>query len=83
MRMNQKMVRRSRKEILLDILRILLNGPLKKTEIMYKCYLCWATLNESLETLVERKLIAKENSVSGKYIITAEGKEMLKRLDGC
>ncbi len=74
-------MRRSRREILLDILRLLRENPLKKTEIMHKCNLSWSTLDEALELLLERNLAARENPPSREYAITRKGMEILKLQD--
>ena len=43
--------RRSRNEILLNVLESLTSGGLKKTHIMYQCNLSWSMVNEALVTL--------------------------------
>ena len=72
------LTRRSRKEVLLDILELVNRKPAKKTEIMYQCNLSWTTVNDALNELAERGFIAKSNPQPRQYEITDEGKSVLK-----
>jgi predicted transcriptional regulator len=72
-------LRRSRKEILLDILELLAEHSLKKTEIMYKCNLSWQTTTDALEELIDRKFVLEESVLRRqKYGITNRGKKTLR-----
>ncbi len=71
------MAKRSRNDILVFILELLTETPLKKTQIMFKSNISWHTLNEALNTLLEKKLIEKEPDKSHFYKITERGSEVL------
>ncbi|MCW4049802.1 MAG: winged helix-turn-helix domain-containing protein [Candidatus Bathyarchaeota archaeon] len=50
-------IRRSRLEILLDVLNAIKNGTEKPTRIMYECNLSWKLLNDALSSLVSQDLV--------------------------
>jgi predicted transcriptional regulator len=53
-------VRRSRIERYLDILRVVArNGPIKQTHIMYKANLSWVELKKNLTHLMKLKMITE------------------------
>ncbi len=71
--------RRSRTEILLNILESLTSGSLKKTHIMYHCNLSWSMVNEAIVTLSDKALIILENNQGQrKYSITDKGLRMIE-----
>ncbi len=65
-RTKEKVVRRSRIERYLDILRVVAkHGPIKQTHIMYKANLSWIELKNSLEHLMKLKFIKETDDSSG------------------
>jgi predicted transcriptional regulator len=72
------MVRRSRLEIIFDVLEVISRGVNKPTRIMYKTNLSWTSLHEVFDLLIGRKLIRVEDyKESHRYYITDAGKEAL------
>lgn len=70
--------RRSRLQILVDVLRVIEGGTRKPTRIMYKGNLSWRPLQKVLETLVEDDLVTVRKSKRGgclcrRYSITEKG----------
>ncbi len=81
------MVRRSRLEIYFDVLKAIDNGTNKPTRIMYKTNLCWASLLNVFDTLINSDFIRAEKMKSSKrYYITEKGRNALsyhlKSLEG-
>lgn len=75
------MRRRSRLEIYLEVLETIMCGCNKPTNIMYRCYLSWASLKEILDSLVERGLVrVVERNGKRLYLITESGREVINRL---
>jgi predicted transcriptional regulator len=73
-------IRRSRLDITLDILKIAVNGA-KKTQIVYGANLNSTIANKYLLRLENKDLIAQENGI---FVITDKGrlyKEMASELD--
>jgi predicted transcriptional regulator len=73
-------IRRSRLDITLDILKIAVNGA-KKTQIVYGANLNSTIANKYLIRLENKDLIAQENGI---FVITDKGrlyKEMASELD--
>jgi predicted transcriptional regulator len=71
--------RRSRNEILLNVLESLTSGGLKKTHIMYQCNLSWSMVNEAIVTLSDKSLLTLDDADSQrKYKITQKGLRMLE-----
>ncbi|MFC1755651.1 winged helix-turn-helix domain-containing protein [Thermoproteota archaeon] len=65
-RTKKKVVRRSRIERYLDILRVVeKHGPIKQTHIMYKANLSWIELKNSLNHLMKLKFITETDDSSG------------------
>jgi predicted transcriptional regulator len=59
-------IRRSRIERYLDILRVVArHGPIKQTHIMYKANLSWVELKKNLEHLMKLKMITEFDDSSG------------------
>jgi len=76
------MVRRSKMEVISDILTEALNGA-SKTRIMYQANLNFSRVNRYLPELLEKGLIIKENNPKGgvvHYRTTEKGKDLLKVL---
>ena len=77
----EQIVRRSKLEMYIDILKVLArHGPLKLTHIMYKANVNCSVLKEYLDflianSLVEEKTIGKKRIV---YAITERGSTVLK-----
>ncbi len=71
--------RRDKLRIIAEILEIAKEGTLK-TQIMYKCNLSFAQLNEYLKFMLKINLIEK-TSIRGKdiYIATKKGLDFLQR----
>ena len=57
---DQRMIRRSRLEIYIDILACIRSGVESPTNIMYKANLSWEPLQEYLRSLIEQNLIIRE-----------------------
>jgi len=72
--LNTGFQKRSRWDIIYQILTALEKGETKKTRIMHSVYLDWRTLNKYLSFLEECKLIVIEN---GNCKITEKGKNVL------
>ena len=72
------MVRRSRLERYFDILKVIENGFVKPTPIMYKTNLAWVPLQEMLETLIKNGFIQEEKKGTARiYNITDKGRSAL------
>ena len=70
---------RSRTDIIADILTTSLEG-VKKTHLMYSCYLSFDQLTKYLDLLIESKMIVYE--IKGKiFKTTSKGKEYLATYD--
>ncbi len=81
------MVRRSRLEIYFDVLEVIDKGTNKPTRIMYETNLCWASLLNVFDTLINSDFIQSEKWKSSKrYHITEKGRNALsyhlKSLEG-
>ena len=73
------MVRRSRLEVYLDILEIILKGVSKPTHIMYKANLAWNPTMKYLDFLIGQGLIYEEGyENSRKYKITEKGIQVIQ-----
>jgi len=68
-------IRRSRIERYLDILRVVSrHGPIKQTHIMYKANLSWVELKKNLDHLMKLKMITEIDDSSGPlYVISETG----------
>ncbi len=73
------MVKRCRNEILVSMLELLSESPLKKTQLMYRSNISWRTLNDALSTFLERDLVVRQtdNGSGSFYRITRKGIEVL------
>ena len=73
------MQRRSRLEILLDVLDTINRKPMRPTRVMYRCNLSWKIVNEVLDIAVSQELVSKEKAGNGfKYAITDKGRKVLE-----
>ncbi len=74
--------RRSILQIRMEILRVVMNGFGKPTQIMYKANLSWTVLQAQLAAFIGSGLLeAVEYGNRKKYEVTARGVEMLKSYD--
>jgi predicted transcriptional regulator len=70
--------RRSLLQIRVDILKVIMEGYGKPTQIMYKANLSWNVLQSQLKSFVESGLLTVEEYGSRKrYAITEKGAEMV------
>ena len=71
--------RRSMLQIRMEILRIVMGGFGKPTQIMYKANLSWTTLQSQLRIFVRTDLLeAVQYGSRRKYVITEKGVEIVK-----
>lgn len=82
-RTKDKVVRRSRIERYLDILKVVAkHGPIKQTHIMYKANLSWIELKNNLNHLMKLKFINEIDDSSGfLYTISETGISTIKNYD--
>ena len=74
-------VKRSKLEIYLDILRVMSLGINKPTKIMYGSNLSWKPLMKALDSLSKQGLIIRyEFENHSKYDLTEKGREVLNYL---
>ena len=74
--------RRSLLQVRMEILRVVMNGFGKPTQIMYKSNISWAVLQTQLNTFVAGGLLAVTSYGSRhRYSITEKGIEMVKAYD--
>lgn len=78
-------VRRSKLELILDVLDAVMNGTEKPTRIMYEANLSWITLNEILSSLVSQSLLEEIDTSSSRdrrnsrvYRITKKGETVVR-----
>ncbi len=75
------MVRRSKLEVNLDILKILASqGPMELTQLMNKADLSQSVLEQHLDFLIPQNLVEEQNLGKGEtfYVITERGLRVLK-----
>jgi len=75
------MVRRSKLEMNLDILKILASqGPMELTQLMNKADLSQSVLEQHLDFLIQQNLVEEQNLGKGEtfYVITERGLRVLK-----
>ena len=71
--------RRSLLQIRVDILRVVMEGYGKPTQIMYKANLSWNVLQTQLKSFLETDLLkVEEYGTRRLYIITPKGTEMVR-----
>jgi predicted transcriptional regulator len=72
------MVRRSRLEIYFDVLKVINNGVVKPTRIMYKTNLSWFSLQKVFDSMIDGGFIREERfKKSKRYFITEKGRRAL------
>jgi len=78
-----KIIRRSKLERLIDILRVVANiGPIKQTHIMYKANLTWDELKKDLQWLIDLRLVERMVIREGIfYRITNLGSDALSHFE--
>ena len=60
------MIRRSKLEVFMDIIKVVAEErEMKRTRIMYKANLAWNVLDETLESLEKKGLLASRDTPSG------------------
>ncbi len=70
--------KRSRLEMYLDVLETMESGINKPTNIMYKCNLSWVPMQEILNSMIEKNLVAEVEKGSKKtYEVTQRGRDLL------
>ena len=69
---------RNRLEIIADMLHVVNEGSVKKTQIMYQANLSYKLLNKYLAEVIESCLINFEHG-EGCYVLTSKGKEFLEK----
>ena len=74
-------MRRSREEILSQILDVCLNGA-NKTRIVYQANLNFRTINPYLDLLIEKNLIKVSQGHMLRYETTPQGIDMLEDIKG-
>jgi predicted transcriptional regulator len=82
------MGRRSRFEIILNVLNVIQSGDFKPTRIMFESNLSWKICNEVLDSLIEQGLVEaidmektwrkRDKRTHTKYIITSKGQSVLR-----
>ena len=73
-----EMIRRSRLETYFDILKVMEEGEIKPSRIMYKTNLNWIPLQENLSVLISSGFIREERlKYSARYYITDKGQSSL------
>jgi predicted transcriptional regulator len=79
--------RRSKLEIMVNVLNIIQNGETKPTRIMYGANLSWKVVKGVLESLVHQGLVESTDVSEGSrrdkrtsitYVITSEGQNVLR-----
>ena len=77
--------RRSKLEILLDVLNAIKNGTEKPTRIMYEANLSWKLLNDTLSYLVSQDLVmeldmsdSRDKRTNKVYKITQKGEALTR-----
>jgi len=71
--------RRSLLQIRIDILRVIMEGYGKPTQVMYQANLSWKVLQTQLNSFLEAGLLkVEEYGTRRKYTITPKGAEMVR-----
>ncbi len=74
------MIRRSRLEVFMDIMKVAATGKIRRTHIMYRANLAWTVLKDALQVLEERGILRSENRGREVYIsLTDQGFKTLER----
>lgn len=82
------MGRRSRFEIILNVLNVIQSGESRLTRIMFEANLSWKICNEVIDSLIEQGLVEsidmektwhkRDKRTHTKYIITGKGQSVLR-----
>ena len=75
------MIRRSKLEVFMDIMKVVAEErEMKRTRIMYKANLAWTVLNEALDSMERKGILASKDTPSGVVVTPTEGGlDLLKR----
>lgn len=75
------MIRRSKLEVFMDIMKVVAEErEMKRTRIMYKANLAWTVLNDALDSMEKKGILASKDTPSGVVVVpTADGLDLLKR----
>ncbi len=75
------MIRRSKLEVFMDIMKVVAEErEMKRTRIMYKANLAWTVLNDALDSLEKKGILASKDTPSGVVVTpTSDGLDLLKR----
>jgi predicted transcriptional regulator len=75
------MIRRSKLEVFMDIMKVVAEErEMKRTRIMYKANLAWTVLNDALDSLEKKGILASKDTPSGVVVApTPSGLDLLKR----
>ena len=75
------MIRRSKLEVFMDIMKVVAEErEMKRTRIMYKANLAWTVLNDALDSMERKGILASKETPSGVVVTpTAGGLDLLKR----
>jgi predicted transcriptional regulator len=79
--LREGIMRRSREEIVSQILDVCLNGA-NKTRIVYQANLNFRTINPYLDLLIEKNLIKVSQGQILRYETTPQGIDMLEDIKG-
>lgn len=72
--------RRSKLELIFEVLRAVAEGAEKPTRVMQRSNLCWRSMNVYLETLVQHQLLTREmQDRRVTYKVSAKGFQLLNR----
>lgn len=68
------MIRRSRLEVLMDIMKVVAEErEAKRTRIMYKANLAWLVLRESLESMEKKGIVESKETPNGVVVVPTKG----------
>jgi predicted transcriptional regulator len=75
------MIRRSKLEVFMDIMKVVAEErEMKRTRIMYKANLAWTVLNEALDSMEKKGILASKETPSGVVVTpTPGGLDLLQR----
>jgi len=75
------MIRRSKLEVFMDIMKVVAEErEMKRTRIMYKANLAWTVLNDALDSLEKKGILASKETPSGVVVTpTLDGLNLLQR----
>ncbi|HVC26820.1 MAG TPA: winged helix-turn-helix domain-containing protein [Nitrososphaerales archaeon] len=75
------MIRRSKLEVFMDIMKVVAEErEMKRTRIMYKANLAWTVLNDALDSMEKKGILASKDTPSGVVVTpTPDGLNLLQR----